>query len=207
MSFTQCSFEDLIAESLSALDRAFTDQEQGVGFIQNWAHPESLASVGNVPNSIDSFLAGYRHELNSIRDFMMQADDISDSNHSHSKDQSGLAIESACCSSGAVFSVIRSEHNRDVSFETEQNRTTTTKSLERVRSSYCMHEIDKSESIERSASTIAHQNTRRCVRIKMSAETKQERRRNQNREYQRRYREKRIQLEMQRLTASFPTQL
>jgi hypothetical protein len=194
MTTAQCSFDELIAKSLSALDRANNDGESTIQFNQTTVGFDPASSVGSIPNSIDTFLADYRHELSSIRDFIFHADDLSETQPSHLFENRCFA-ETTPCSSNIVVPNIPCDSKSSAAWVSSVEKT----------NKHCSKSADQPPRADgvRDVAEASSPISKRRVRIKLSAEKKEERRRDQNREYQRRYREKRMRLEMQRLYSSF----
>ena len=132
--------------------------------------------------SIDDFLAGYRHERNYILSFLTCLDEPASDHATLSKNASLLhgLLPVSCVSSQRSCSTLPS--STIASFEEMHRPQATT-----------IQDIDRKRSCPPDAAP-----ARKSGRTKAFPESHEERRRRKNREYQRRFREKRMRLELQR---------
>ncbi len=174
----QASFDELIAQSLSHLqqihhvtvDLDFVDSQE---FLHSYRIPKFSSE------SIDEFLAYYRHEKTSICEFFACLDDPCDPSHSDcgtwmQESQMHSSDSTLSCDSAAEFE-IRTSNTRPCPGSQRKGQRYSIKRRDAM---------DIFKSIEKVVPVC------RRVRRKLTAQEKEERRRNQNREAQRRFREK-----------------
>jgi hypothetical protein len=202
----QASFDELIAFSLAALDQACTNDEN-VGVHLTERFHQNVCGGGGVDSSfctstndsIDDFLEDYRHELESICEFMSCADDAQTASKQ-------MFCEKSEDSVPFVPSVDvphwRASDLRPCGTLDQSSKSSTPKQESKTSPNGCFQRVHTTPSIALLGLDISRKErndedphtSKRARRLGLSAEKREERRRTQNREAQRRYREKNMLL-------------
>ena len=175
----QASFDELIAQSLSHLQQVHQcNIDLGISDSREYMNSYHIPKFGL--ESIDEFLAHYRHEEKSIRDFIACLEDPFFSSVNKDCDQWIQEAASPSIDSGADIEASDSGAEMEIA---RSNTRHCTADIDDRRFSYKRNTVDHLKRIEKAPVC-------RRARRNMTAKEKEERRRNQNREAQRRFREK-----------------
>ncbi len=206
----QASFDELIANSLAALDQACTKDVNQEGhcthrFHRNFCGGNSFLARAGTNDSIDDFLEDYRHELNSICEFMSVADETQNILSHPSCEQTGyctplvppLDVSQLNSSDWRPGGVVSYQALSTIQAHKDP-RNVCLNSLKSTSAQPILDKKGENRSIEKP------QSSGRARRLRLSAEKREERRRIQNREAQRRYREKSMTLRRESFSEGFP---
>ncbi len=179
MSCPQASFDELIAQSLSHLQQVHQHQVHlGISNSHDFLSCHHIPKLAS--ESVDEFLAYYRHEKKSIREFFACLEDTSVASVRNDCDPWIQEIGTISSDSASEIDEYTRSNPRACN-EAETNDSTTNNrkcSHGRMAKDSCLAEgVGKSPLCKRK-------------RRKLTASEKEERRRNQNREAQRRFRER-----------------
>jgi hypothetical protein len=172
---SQLTFEELIASSLTALDQISPEPALDPDCFKTTPQSQSKRSTLQSSGSIDDFLAEYRHEDATIVQFMSCL-------------EGQELVPSATSESSFPESHARI-------FEESDRAKSDTSSYSGALASATVGTNSKTSAAVAQIS----------LRVKMSPEKKAEMRRDKNREYQRRFREKKLRLDMQNTVPMGPT--
>jgi hypothetical protein len=174
MAHFQPTFDALIASSLSALEQIDADQSQDQCCFKGDFRSQSKASSLQSSGSIDDFLVEYRHEDNTIVQFMKSLEEP-DLMCDRADSWRSTEFHEDC-----IKAMLPNEGSKHVpSFHVDPKHVVACKGT--------------SISADNKAGLIA-----KCLRVKPTAENALERRREKNREYQRRFRERKLCLELKK---------
>lgn len=175
----QPAFNELIFQSTGMLERVVPTSER------NPFRTESLGASG----SIDDFLSDERQRRTSIQTFMCKTEEPSLLKPQHNlgyrpNDSSTILLTSSTKISSASSSDL--------------------KLTERCREKKSKASSSGSITSQAGASTPKVNSNKRCPQPELTAEEREERRKSKNREYQRRFREKKMRLQFQRQSPATP---